>query len=382
MPKVLVVAALILLAAPARPQESEFERKTEAFQALRAELRQLQRTSKITSVHTNDQLRIIKEIAELETAMAIQHLVELVRDPKYFRVHNEILNLLAKHAPDSVIVASLFKEHMGLSDPNRSLARGYLLRRAVRRRDEDWLRSLYNHGTIEDSFLALKSMGLIRADGTLDAARRLANDPDWKPRPGTAVTCGSIATSLKHVEGSDAARLLLLLRQDPRFTERDGEDLREATRLWARRDLRDYVGIGELADPDPARRAESAAFMGAAGFEEARAPLLRLARDGSQPDEVRAQAAEALGRLRIARAAMARTLAELARDERGDVARGAVRGLAHLGVRAAAAELVKLLEGPQATEARGALAKLTGAAADTDWAAWVAGPECNLPEGT
>jgi HEAT repeat protein len=79
---------------------------------------------------------------------------------------------------------------------------------------------------------------------------------------------------------------------------------------------------------------------------------------------------------------MARTLAELARDERGDVARGAVRGLAHLGVRAAAAELVKLLEGPQATEARGALAKLTGAAADTDWAAWVAGPECNLPEGT
>ena len=79
------------------------------------------------------------------------------------------------------------------SDPNRSLARSVLLRRAVRRRDEDWLQSFYDHGTIEDRFLALESMGLIRSEGALNAARRLANDPDWKPRPGTEVTCGSIA---------------------------------------------------------------------------------------------------------------------------------------------------------------------------------------------
>lgn len=380
MRKVLAVATLLVLAAPARPQESEFERKMEAFQMLRAELRTLQRSPKF-AMRENDQLRIIKEMAELEIPAAIQYLVELVRDSKYFRVHDEILDLLAKHAPESVVVASLFRGHMGLRDPNRPLARAYLLRWSVRRRDEDWLQSLYDHGTIEDRFLSLRSMGLIRAEGTLAAARRLSNDPDWKPRPGTAITCGSIATSLKDSEGADSARLLLLLRQDPRFTDRDADELREATRLWSRRDLRDYVGINELAAADPAKRAECAAFMGAAGFEEARAPLLRLARDRTQPGDVRAEAAEALGRLRTARHAMACTLAELARDEDSGVARAAVRGLMHLGVRQAAVELVALLAGPLGEDASKALAKLSGAPADTDWAAWVAGPGRNLPEG-
>jgi HEAT repeat protein len=225
-------------------------------------------------------------------------------------------------------------------------------------------------------------MGEIGSTGTLDAARRLARDPSWAPKANTAINCGTIAASLKDLEGAAAARLLLLLRKDARFTAADSEVLSEATRLWSRRDPREYVDIHELAQPDPDQRAETAAFLGAAGIEEARAPLARIARNPAEPPAMRATAAEALGGLMLARGDLAEMLGELAQVENSEIARGAVRGLGRLHVRQSAEQLVGLLDGPLAADARAALAKLTGLAPDTDWAVWLKSPRCQLPWGT
>jgi HEAT repeat protein len=152
--------------------------------------------------------------------------------------------------------------------------------------------------------------------------------------------------------------------------------------LWNHADLKRYVSLRALGDPDSVRRMNVARFMGRAGFEAARAPLLSLATNRRERVEVRVAATEALGGMRLSRGAMTRSLRVLVRDPEASVRAAAVRALARLRVKQAAAALVELLDGPLGEQARAELAAHNGLPADTDWPEWLYRDACPLPDGT
>jgi len=327
-----------------------------------------------------EQMRILREVARLRSDTGLTWLIGLARDARYLHLHTDLLDLLAAEPGDSGAIAGLMTEHMFPDDPSRRVARDYLLDRATRKSDADWINGLYARGTLEDRFLALEAMGRIGSDATLRTATALMEDREWQPIPGTKVRCGTIARSLRLQEGPEAARLLLLLQRDERFAPTDAEAVREATRLWGRLDLRQYIEIDGLASPDAAVRLDTARFLGMARIEGARAPLLFVARNSAEEPQVRAAAAAALGRLRLARGDLAHELTALLPDPDPRVRSGAVEGLSYLRVRQAAAAVASLLGGPMAEDARAALVRMSGLPEATDWATWLAG--CPFPEGT
>lgn len=330
-----------------------------------------------------ERLKLLEEVAYLKTEPAAQIVIEKARSERYADVHDPLLQLLARVYPDSPSAAAHFRERLAdRDDPFRALARAYVLRAAEERRDEETLAEIFERGTVEDRFLALRALGKISSKRVLPLATRLLQDAGWAPQEGSAVSCATIARSVTNQEGPQAARLLLLLKHDPRFTKSDLAGVREATRLWHNPDLIAHIRVNALADPDPTARAELAAFLGKAGVEGARAPLLALATRRDEQPAVRAAAAEALGGLTIARGDLAEKLAALLADPEEAVRRAAVRGLARLRVQQAARVLVGLLDGPLGPEARAALAAAEARPADSNWRAWLDSPECRLPEGT
>ena len=74
----------------------------------------------------------------------------------------------------------------------------------------------------------------------------------------------------------EAARLLLLLNRDVRFTAKDAAAVRDATRLWHKPDLVSYIDVGDLSGDDPEKRKEMARFLGEAGIEALFEPGRRL----------------------------------------------------------------------------------------------------------
>jgi HEAT repeat protein len=235
---------------------------------------------------------------------------------------------------------------------------------------------------MEDRFLAVQAMGLVASGATIEHAWKLLEDRSWKPAPRGIVNAGTLARALQSYEGEEAACFLLLLRQDNRFRPEDAEAVRHATRLWKHADLKRYISLRALGDPDSVRRANVARFMGRAGFEAARAPLVALATNRRERVEVRVAATEALGGMRLSRGAMARKLRSLVEDPDTKVRAAAVRALARLRVKQAAAVLVELLDGPLAEQARAELAAHNRLPAETDWSQWLSSSACPLPDGT
>ncbi|MDH3590411.1 MAG: hypothetical protein OER88_00935, partial [Planctomycetota bacterium] len=239
------------------------ELQAERLRALKGQLRKLRMAIKQGApVPPDRQYEALEEIARLRTLPAQQYLAEIARNPLYADIEGQILELLDRYAPDSVVASNLFDGHMMSGDPHRALARKYGLRLALKRRDAVWLERLFRSAVEDDRFVALQGLGQIGSPQTLKYAYELVRDESWKAVPGTSARCGAIAICLERFEGPPAARLLLLLERDPRFTKEDGEDVREATRLWRRRRLSEYVDLESLAVPDTADRAESARFMG------------------------------------------------------------------------------------------------------------------------
>ena len=196
------------------------------------------------------------------------------------------------------------------------------------------------------------------------------------------VHAGTLARAMQSFEGEEAACLLLLLRRDNRFRSEDRDAVRSAIRLWKHAELSRYVSLRSLGDPDPVRRMTVARFMGRAGFEAARAPLLALARNRDERKEVRVAATEALGGMRLARASMSRELKRLLKDPELAVRRAAVRALARLMVRQSTEVLAGLFETPLGEQARAELAAHNGLPPETDWAKWLYSTACPLPDGT
>jgi hypothetical protein len=377
VPGVLLAFALCA-ASPVHGQDPKVEMRVAG---LRERFQELARKRAFGTV-SEEQVEILRDAGRIKDLFADRFLADLARDPGLEAAHEEILKLLVAKESDAGFVKDLFLEHMAPNDPFRPIARKGLLARAVRTRDDSWLRALFGSRVVEDRFLALEGMGRIGLGATLHHAQQLLDDPSWQPAPGTTVTCGTIGRSLTTLEGADAARILLLLRHDPRFTAADAADVREATRLWKRKSLLAYIDVAVLAHPDLLVRLQNARFMGQARVEAARAPLLAIARDRSENQDVRAAAAEALGGLTLARADLARNLQSLLAEPNAAVQRAAVRGLGALRVRQAAEALADLMGGPLERDARAALAAATGQPPATDWRAWLASPDCPVPVGT
>jgi len=331
----------------------------------------------------DDQLAILRELAGIDFHIAVRFVTRIAQDPNYLGLREDVLKILAAVERDDTDIETLMRDHMTPGDPYRVIARDYLLTRAVRRNNENWLVSLYSmSSTTEDRFLALEALGRIGATSTLDIAWTLAEDTEWEPRAESVVGCGTIVQAVRDHEGPRAARLLLLLEKDRRFTAADRATLREATHLWKQSDLRRYIDFSDLVAGDVLQRIDTALFLGRAGIEEARSPLLCLARNQYEPADLRAAAADSLGRLSIARGALALQLQALLHDREPLVQLGAVEGLSRLGVRQAAEALSAVTSGPLGTAARNALSRMTGLPPETDWVDWVRSPGCDLPEGT
>ncbi|MGQ0613302.1 MAG: HEAT repeat domain-containing protein [Planctomycetaceae bacterium] len=330
----------------------------------------------------SERQRTLEELASLRSEKATQAVVVKLRSPTYADVFEPVLRALVRHSPEAPPVLALLRERLGRDDPLRPFARDALLALAVERRDDRFLFDLLESTACEDRFLAMKSLCSIGHPKALASARRLLADRDWRPQAGTVVSCATLALAAAGNEGAEAARLLLLLRRDPRFTRVDLASVREATRLWRDPNLLSHIRMSDLADPDAAVRAELASFMGEAGIETARAPLVALVESAAELPAVRAAAAAALGSLKIARGDLAATLEKALTDPEPVVKLGAIRGLTALRVWQAGAALGTLLEGPLASEARAALAAMTGLPAETPWDSWLLGPDCTLPPGT
>ena len=239
---------------------------------------------------------------------------------------------------------------------------------------------MFRTASVEDRFYALQALGRLASRYVIEVADALLHDSTWKPGPpGGLVGCATLARSLRDHEGEEAARLLLLLRHDPRFGDEDHEALLDATRTWERADLLSYVDVASLASPDVNRRLGSVLFMGRARIEMARQPLLRMARDPREDLSVRAAAATSLGSLRIARGDLARRLGALLDDPQREVRLGALMGLGRLGVWQAAEILVARLGGPLDRAVREALSACTGMSPATDFLHF---DLSTLPEGT
>ena len=142
-----------------------------------------------------------------------------------------------------------------------------------------------------------------------------------------------------------------------------------------------YIDVGDLGGDDVEKRKEMARFLGNAGIEAARLPLLKLAQQRAEDPALRAAAAEALGGMRLARVDLAVELGRLLRDENEEVRKAAVRGLARLKIRPAAERLVKELGGPLADEVRLALSRSHGRSPLADWGEWFNNHGRALPDG-
>ncbi len=356
-----------------KAREQEELKQLQRIRELTRELRDLAAKSPLGVARPTDQKRVLQELAKVDHPQAVRALVGYAEDPDYAPLREELLRILATTpGADEAQVSRLMRDHMGHGDPARRIARGYLLQLAKRRRNDEWLDALFDMGLVEDRFLAVRALGEVGSLSALDRATTLAKDKSWKPDAEGLISCGTIALSVKDAEGSQAARLLLLLTKDPRFGPADAQKLREATRLWHQTDLKTYVNLADLADRDPRKRQETATFLGAAGLEAARAPLVRVAFHPRELPEVRAAAATALGGLRIAREDLAERLKTLLSDPEPLVRRGAADGLGRLMVKPAADAFVSMLDGPFAAEIRASLSRLTGLPADTtDWKRWL-----------
>jgi HEAT repeat protein len=382
LPAALVAVSLLIASAEAGPGGKTAPTAARLVELVQR-LRRIELDGATFQARRAERLALLEEIAYLKTEPAAQVLIEKARSDRYADVHEPLLQLLARLYPDSPSVAAHFRERLQDRDnPFRTLARAYVLRAAEDRRDEETLADMFERGTVEDRFLALRALGRISSKHVLPFAMQLLQDPHWTPQEGSAASCATIARSVTSQEGPQAARLLLLLKHDPRFTKSDLAGVREATRLWRNPDLIAHIRVSALADPDPGARAELAAFLGRAGVEAARAPLLALASRRDEPSMVRAAAAEALGGLKIARGDLSEKLGALLADPDEAVRRAAVRGLAKLRVQQAARVLVGLLDGPLGAEARAALAGAESLPPETDWRAWLDSQACPLPEGT
>lgn len=379
-----VLAALLWLHAAASANPPPGKAEDTRLAELIHELKSHDRDSMAYGAARTRRIELIRAIADYDALSAAQNLVRFAREPEYAELQEEILLALAdhRHFLEYTVVRDLFLDHMGHDDPTRDVARRWLLDLAIRRRDVNYPRKLFEEGTVEDRFLALETLGRIGSSVAVEVAEELLGDRTWKPGPDGPVGCATIARSVARNEGPRAAQLLLRMQQDPRYRPEDEAAVREATRLWRKPDLVSHIQLGSLADPDPERRAEMARFMGQAGIEAARAPLFRLLARSDEPAPVRAAAAEALGGLSIARGDLARRLAKHLEDRDEGVRAATVRGLARLSVRQSAEILASQLRGPLDAEVRAALAKATRLPPDTDWGAWAASPDCPWPEGT
>jgi hypothetical protein len=353
-------------------KEPEDQRQLQRIRDLTRELRDLFSSSPSGIPRTSELKRILAEIAGINHPQAVRTLVALAEDGDYAPVQEDLLRALAELPnADEAVVGRLMRAHIAPDDPSRRIARDYLLQQALRRRKDEWpLALFYAVGALEDKFLALQVMGRIESDHTLECAARLVKDRSWSPDASGLISCGTIATSVERFEGPQAARLLLLLAKDPRFTAADQAKVRDATRTWHETDLRTYVNLADLSDRDPLKRQETATFLGAIGLESARAPLVRIAHNRSEAPEVRAAAATALGGLRIAREDLVEQLKPLLSDPVAAVRAGAVAGVGRLNVEQAIDALVSMVDGAYEAEARAALSRLTGLPTETDWKAW------------
>ena len=347
------------------------------------QLRRIEVDRRRLPVRRKERIDLFEKIAALGGEGAARQLCFSARDRRHADVLGSLLPILAREFPHSAPVAELFRtRHMEAGDPQRDLARHYLVRWFLSKRDEGWLTKLYDNGTVEDRFLALAALGTLSSKKTLEYAERLFADTEWTAVPGTPYSCGSLAHAVRRFEGERAARFLILLERDPRFSEADKNSLKTATRLWKEPRLVKHIRLAKLADPDPAKRAAMASFLGEAGIEAARAPLLFLARRRDQPVEVRVAAVEALGGLKIARGHLALTLRPFLTDPQTEVTDAAVKALARLRVKQAAAILVELLGTKLEGKVRSALARVENREPKLDWKTWLSDPACPLPEGT
>jgi HEAT repeat protein len=346
---------------------------------LKQEFSRLERSAPGVAIDKKARLDVLAEILELGELAAVQFLIEVAENHAHEDLRGDLLTMLASKGPESEVIAGLFRRHFVAGDAFRGLARDYLLARAVRLRDELWLRTMFRTATVEDRFFALHALGRLASQYVIEAADALLHDPSWKPDGGELIGCATLARSLRDHEGEEAARLLLLLKQDPRFTELDGEALLDATRTWDRSDLLSYVDVSSLASSDVNRRLSSVLFMGRARIEMARQPLLRMALDEREDVSVRAAAAASLGSLRIARGDLARQLESLLKHEQREVRLGALVGLGRLEVRQAAELLVTRLGGPLDRAVRQALSDCTGMSPATNFLRF---DLSTLPEGT
>ena len=335
-----------------------------------------------------DRFSVLQRILRLKEQGALEFLAGVVRNDGHDDLREDLLRLLAEEHPDTTVVTELLKQQLDLDgqdplgpdNPQRRLARDLLLQWTKEKKDVSFALELMDKGTVEDRFAALKLLGEVEHASTLQYASKLLA-ADWEPDRAAGVTCGALALSLARMEGREAARLLLLLQRSRRFTDRDTIAVRDATRLWHKPDLVSYIDVGDLGGDDVEKRKEMARFLGDAGIEAARLPLLKLAQQRAEDPALRAAAAEALGGMRIARVDLAVELGRLLRDENEEVRKAAVRGLARLKIRPAAERLVKELGGPLADEVRLALSRSHGRSPLADWGEWFNNHGRALPDG-
>jgi len=349
---------------------------------LRLEYRGAVQRYRVLSTRRESQVRVLKKALRMRTDEATVWVLAMTRAADSIDLQRDALRLLAEEVPHRNDVIRFFREFMGPSHALRPLAREFLLSWALRKGERPWLLRLFEQGDTEDRFLAIEALGRIGAPEVLACAWTLLKDERWTVRPSTPIHCGTLAAAMRRHEGEEAARLLLLLQRDPRFRASDSAAMRQATRTWHFIDLARYIDIRELSHPDGVRREMMARFMGRAGFEGARAPLLALARNRRERVKVRQAATEALGYLKMARGDLAWELSRLLQDADADVRRAAIDSLAQLGVTDAVAALLPLLGTPHAADVRRALAKRNKLPTTTDWAAWLASKDCPLPQGT
>ncbi|MHC4850172.1 MAG: HEAT repeat domain-containing protein [Planctomycetota bacterium] len=377
-PAVLIVLVLCGLS-PAKPAEKW---KVEKFDQLKLDYRNVTSLHRLESARREDRERILKDAVTLEYDKALRWVVSRTRNCDDTLLQRKLLQHLERKQPGAPLVIGLFREIATTKSPNRALARDFLLEWAVKENQQPWLVRLFQTGSMEEKFLAVQAMGLTASSSTIENAWKLLENRTWKPEPRGIVNAGTLARAMQSFEGEAAACFLLLMERDNRFRVEDEEAVRHTTRLWKYADLRRYVSLRSLGDADSQRRKDVARFLGRAGFEAARAPLLAMARDPRERSEVRVAATEALGGMRLSRGAMTKELKALVRDSDIKVREAAVRALGRLKVRQSAEALVDLFDTPLARRARAELAAHNGLPEDTDWAEWLYSTACPLPEGT
>ncbi|MEE8103901.1 MAG: HEAT repeat domain-containing protein [Planctomycetota bacterium] len=369
----LLVLAGLVAAGPGRGRLSVLVRELQSIEADR--IRMYARRS--------ERMALFQRMADLGTEEAAGHLARVARDARHNDVQADLLKMIVRRFPNSLAVTNLMRmDHLGVDSPHRDMARKYLVAWHVRRRDEEALIHFCKKGTLEDQFLGVQALGKLGSLRALELASDLLEDPSWNAVADTPFRCGTLARAARRFEGARAARFLILLRRDPRFTQADEADLVAATRLWRKPWLLRYVRMEDLANSDPAERVEMANFFGRAGVESSRAPLVRLVRRHDEPEVVRSAALVALGSLRIARGDLVRVIEPFLKSESGALRHAAIRALSRLRVRQSVKALVSLLDGDDGLLVRKELSTVESRAPEFDWADWLEDPEFPLPDGT